>query len=130
MWTILGYQFCSVAIPRWVSAGPELSKVVVGNKNDIAPICDTALEHKKQVYPIRCGNGDSYLNLTSLFNTENTCIYQKLKTVEDEIFNSTQQKMDAWQKDGFSKEKALQYYKWLDSFITSQYKSEFGIEIN
>ena len=130
MWTILGYQFCSVAIPTWVSAGPELPKVVVGNKNNLSPICDAALELKKQVYPIRRGNGDSYLNLTSLYNKENTGIYQKLRRVEDEIFNSTQQKMDKWEKDGFVKEEALQYYKWLDSFIISQYKSELGIEIN
>ena len=70
------------------------------------------------------------MNLTSLVNKDGTGIYQKLRSIEDEIFAATEKKLTQWQKDGFSQEEAIQYYKWLDSFITSQYYREFDISIN
>ena len=94
MWTILGYQFCSVAIPTWVSAGPELPKLVISNDNNIAPICNAALKLKEKVFPIKRGNGDSYMNLSSIFNNDESGIYQKLRIIEDEIFYQTELKVN------------------------------------
>ena len=130
MWTILGYQLCSVAIPTWLVAGPELPKLVISNKLGNSPICDAALELKKQVYPITRGNGNSYMNLTALFNKDATGIYQKLRTIEDEIFSQTERRLSKWREGKIIVSEVKDYYNWLDQFIETQYEKEFGIKIN
>jgi Acyl-coenzyme A:6-aminopenicillanic acid acyl-transferase len=127
MWTILGYQLCSVAIPTWISAGPELPNVAIADETGNAPICDAALKLKKQVYPIERGNGTSYMNLTSLYNKDDGGIYQKLRKIEDEIFFTTEMKISQWRIKGLVKTEVQDYYHWLDTFIEMQYKKEFGI---
>ncbi|MCB0748043.1 MAG: hypothetical protein KDC90_11330 [Ignavibacteriae bacterium] len=129
MWTILGYQFCSVAIPTWLSACPDLPKLTIADKTGNSPICSAALELKKQVYPIVRGNGNSYMNLTALYNKDGTGIYQKLRKVEDEIFFQTEMKLSNWRKKGISKTEILEYYNWLDQFINAEYKNNFGITL-
>jgi hypothetical protein len=129
MWTILGYQFCSVAIPTWVSGGPELPKLVISNDNNIAPICNAALKLKEKVYPIKRGNGESYMNLTSLFNKDGNGIYQKLRVIEDEIFLQTELKLTGWLQEGISKTEVLEYYSWLDKYISKKYEEEFGFSL-
>ncbi len=130
MWTILGYQFCSVAIPTWILGGLDLPKVTIANENNLAPICDAALKLKQKVYPIKRGNGDSYLNLTSLFNKDDSGIYQKVRKIEDQIFIKTEKKLAVWRKDGFSKNEITEFYKWIDNFLISSYKNEFGIKLD
>ena len=127
MWTILGYQLCSVAIPTWVSAGSELPQVVVADETGNAPICDAALKLKKNVYPISRGNGNSYMNLNSLYNKDGTGIYQKLRNIEDEIFSYTEKKINTWRTTNITTKEVRDYYKWIDDFIATQYENEFGI---
>lgn len=130
MWTILGYQFCAAAIPAWVAAGDDLPKLVVGNESGNAPLCTAALKLKEKVYPIKRGNGKSYMNLTSLFNKEGTGIYQKIRKIEDRIFSETEIKLGEWRKNKFNKEEALEYYDWLDNYIEAAYGTEFGLILN
>jgi predicted choloylglycine hydrolase len=130
MWTILGYQLCSVAIPTWISACPDLPKVTIADETGNAPICDAALNLKKQVYPISRGNGNFYMNLTSLYNNDASGIYQKLRRIEDEIFSHTETKLNSWRTNGIVDSEVQDYYQWLDKFISTQYKKEFGIKIN
>lgn len=129
MWTILGYQLCSIAIPTWVSAGPDLPKLVTANEKNIAPICDAALSLKKEVYTIARGNGDSYMNLTSLLNKDGNGIYQKFSEIEDKIYSNTENKISSWRQEGISKTEILEYYDWLDKFISAEYKSKFNASL-
>ncbi len=129
MWTILGYQFCSVAIPTWVSSGPDLPKIVVANKKKVSPICDAALILKKKAYPITRGNGNSYLNLTSLVNKDGTGIYQKVKKIENKVLTKTKTNLDNWRENGFSKNMVLDFYNWIDKYISTQYKKEFELQL-
>ena len=129
MWTILGYQLCSVAIPTWLAGGNELPKISVEDKSGNAPICDAALELKEKVYPIKRGNGNSYMNLTSLFNKDGTGIYQKLRIIEDKIFLKTNNKLNHWRNKGFDIQEVRKLYEWIDEFLTNEYENEFGITL-
>lgn len=129
MWTILGYQLCSVAIPTWISGGSELPKVVTANENNNAPICNAALDLKKEVYPIARGNGDSYMNLTSLLNKDESGIYQKLKNIENVIYSKTAKSLNKWRNSGLVKKEVIDLYNWIDKFVTEEYKNEFGISL-
>ncbi len=129
MWSILGYQLCSVAIPTWVAFGPELPQIAIADESGNSPLCDAALQLKKIVYPIERGNGNSYMNITSLYNADNTGIYQKIRKIEDELFSTTDRKIANWRKEGFEKEKVVDYYFWLDKFISAKYAEQFGINL-
>ena len=129
MWTILGYQLCSVAIPTWLFAGNNLPRIAVENKSGNAPICDAALTLKKKVYPISRGNGDSYMNLTSLYNKDGTGIYQKLKNIENVIYSKTAKRLNKWRNSGLVKKEVIDLYNWIDKFVTDKYKNEFGISL-
>lgn len=129
MWTILGYQFCSVAIPTWISGGSNLPQIAVSNEFGNAPICSAALELKEKVYPIKRGNGRSYLNLTALFNNKQTGIYQKIREIENNIFSSANKKLNEWRTKGIQPEEIQNYYQWLDSYLSEQYEINFGINL-
>jgi len=130
MWSILGYQLCSIAIPTWVAYGPDLPKITLANETGNSPLCNAALELKKTVYPIKRGNGKSYMNITALYNKDNSGIYQKVRKIEDELFEYTESEMNKWRIKGRTKEDVLEYYHWIDNYISDKYLKEFGIELN
>jgi hypothetical protein len=129
MWTILGYQFCSTAIPTWIIGGSELPKISVADHTGNSPLCSAALELKEVVYPIRRGNGKSYLNLTSVYNSDQTGIYQKVREIEDRIFSSTETKLSEWRSKGITSEDVQDFYEWIDNYVSEQYKNKFGITL-
>ena len=127
MWTILGFQLTSVAVPVWVSGGEKLPKILVENANGVAPICDKALQLKEKCFPNTRGSGHRYIDFFAIMNSSNTGIMQKLKPVEQKILNETKTRLDNWRKNGFSQEGIQSYYKWLDSLILEEYHKLFGI---
>jgi len=130
MWTILGYQLCTVAIPTWVSGGKLLPKIVVADQTGNAPICNAALNLKKKVYPIERGNGNYYMNLTTLLNKDETGIYQKITEIEDKVFSRTDEKLKKWRTSGLDLEEVKEYYDWLDNYISKEYENKFGISLS
>ena len=49
MWTILGFQLSSVAIPTWIAGGKEMPKILMVDSTGTAPLCDKALTLKKEI---------------------------------------------------------------------------------
>lgn len=129
MWTILGYQFCSAAIPTWLAGGSNLPQISISDETGNAPICNAALELKKKVYPISRGNGSSYLNLAALFNSKQTGIYQKIRDIENTIFSSADKKLSEWRSKGVDQEEIQEYYQWIDNYLSIQYEKNFGINL-
>jgi hypothetical protein len=130
MWTLAGFPLTTVAVPVWVSAGKTLPSVVSMKDNMHAPLCDAAMSLKRQVFPITRGSGGKYMNLAMLLNGEKTGFLQKLAPVENEIFRKTAEMMAAMPPKGKpQKEKIVEHYKWLDSYIIQSYKELFGTEV-
>jgi hypothetical protein len=129
MWTILGFPLTTVAAPVWLAAGKNLPFVLSMKENRHAPICDAAIKLKDQCYPIKRGSGLKYINLAAVINSEKTGILQMLEPIENEIFNKTNGLIKAMPAGKPQVEKILEYYKWLDSYITGSYKTLFGIEM-
>ncbi|MDM8003338.1 MAG: hypothetical protein QUS66_10605 [Bacteroidota bacterium] len=130
MWTLAGWPLTTVAVPVWVSAGKTLPTVVAMKDNMHAPLCDAAMSLKRQVFPITRGSGGKYMNLAMLFNGEKTGFLQKLAPVENEIFRKTAEMMTAMPPKGKpQKDKILEHYKWLDSYIIQSYRELFGTEV-
>ena len=77
--------------------------------------------------PIDRTDGRRYLKLNVLYNKAGSGIMQKLRPVENHIFDKTYEQMAGWRKNGWSKKQIQEYYQWLDMYIQSEYKKLFGI---
>ncbi len=130
LWTILGFQLTSVAIPVWVKSGEELPKILIANNTGNAPLCEKALELKEEIFPIKLGNGKRYINISKVINEEKTGFIQKLKPLENKILSETSKKLSVWQKENhLPKEEVQNLYGWIEKEVTSFYKLEFNKEL-
>ena len=127
MWTILGFQLCSVATPTWVSGGGDLPAVLMADESGNAPLCDKAMQLKNRCFPIQRGSGYRYMNLSALMNQTGDGILQKLLPVEDKIIAISRKELDLWRDGGITKKKVQEHYKWLDEIIQSEFKKRFGL---
>lgn len=127
MWTILGFQLCSVAIPVWVAGGEQLPKVMTIDSSGVAPLCDMALKLKRQCFPIQRGSGETYLNLAALLNKEGTGILQMLLPLEMEILMESEEQLSYWRESGMDLLQIEQYYRSLDEKILEHYHNIFGL---
>jgi hypothetical protein len=128
LWAVVGWPLSSVVVPVWLKGGSNLPKVTMYNehlKNSL--ISDKALSLKQVCFPVKRGYGKNYLKLNVLYNKEESGIMQKLRPVENHIFDKTHKQMADWRKNGWSKKQIQEYYQWLDMYIRSEYKKLFGI---
>ncbi len=89
MWTILGYPPLGVAVPMVVSNGKNIPSFMVKSEGgENALMCDMVLELKKNVFPVKRGNGNKYFRFNLLYNHEGTGYSQQLKEVENYIFEN------------------------------------------
>ncbi len=131
MWTLTGFPLTTMAVPVWVSAGKNMPRVVSMKENMHAPLCDAAMTLKSRLFPVTRGSGGKYMNVALLLNREKTGFLQKLEPAENEIFRKTGELVaSATAKGKPQKEKILEHYRWLDSYITQLYGELFGVEVN
>jgi len=127
LWTILGFQLTSVAIPTWVEGGPELPKILMADDSGNAPLCKKALELKSELFPVKLGNGKRYIDISKVINKENSGFIQKLKPLEDKILEKSYTNLNKWQKENeLPKEEVQNLYGWIEKEVNSFYKREFG----
>lgn len=128
LWTILGFQLCSVAIPTWVAGGDILPSILVADSTGNAPLCKNALSLKKQCFPIERGSGYKYLNITAVVNKEETGILQVLRHVEDDILSESKLRMKKWRAKGkINEEEVEEFYKWVNNYVSDKYTELFGL---
>jgi len=127
MWTLLGYPYTTVACPVWVKGGDQLPDILTGNAEGKAPLCEMALTLKEEAYPIQRGSGPEYINIKALFNDEEAGITQKLRPVEDKIFQTTTEKLSKWRKEGITKEGIGELYQWLNNHVSMKYERIYGL---
>ena len=128
VWTILGFQLCSVAVPTWVAGGNSLPSILVADTSGTAPLCEKALTLKEKCFPVKRGSGYKYLNTSAVLNKEKTGILQLLRPVEDEILIKTDEKMKRWRDTGsISSDEVKVFYKWLEKYVSDEYSELFGL---
>lgn len=127
LWTVLGFPVTTLVTPVWVAAGDNLPSVTIGEKGVTAPINKKSLLLKEKCFPMNYGHGLDYLNVSALLNKAETGIIQKLFPYEKEIIDKAQALVKKWSANSFQQKEAEEYYRWLDDYIISVYKKEFGI---
>ena len=127
MWTVLGFPLTSVVTPLWLCVGKDQPQLVTLDKNGVAPLCDKAIALKQNLFPIKKSYGENYITINALYNGAGTGIMQKLKPLDDMIFEETNKRLDSWRNNtNFSKE-IPEFYKFLDELISDQYMNLFGL---
>jgi hypothetical protein len=127
MWTILGFQLSSVAIPTWIKGGKNLPRILSADSTGNAPLCDKALTLKEKIFPLKRGSYQNYIDLSAVINRENTGILQQLLPLENSILYETNQKLNNWLKEEPDKNDIQVYYHWLDEIVQKSYQDLFGI---
>ncbi len=129
IWTILGFQLTSVAVPVWVKAGRELPKILTAKDTLNAPLCAMALKLKEQCFPVERGSGKKYLLLSKVINKERTGFLQLLKPLENENFRKAEKLLKKWRKaNSLSKKEAKEFYADIDKRISETYTKLFGLK--
>ncbi len=129
MWTVLGFQLTSVAVPVWVKAGKELPKILTAPDSLNAPLCRMALELKKQCFPVSRGSGRKYLLLSKVINEGGNGFLQLLRPVENENIARAIKLLEEWRKaNKLSESQARDYYNFIDRHVAESYEKLFGLK--
>ena len=127
MWTVLGFQLSSVAVPCWIAGGAQLPKILMADDSGKAPLCDKALTLKKDLFPLTKGSYSKYINQAVLVNKQGSGTLQKLGPLEKIILEQTASKLKKWRSEGVNSAEIIRHYNWLDKTVADFYQSEFGI---
>jgi len=127
MWAVLGFPPASVITPLWLCMGNDQPELVTLDKDGSAPLCDKALRLKDQLFPIKYTYGENYININALYNGNGSGIMQKLKPVEDKIFDETTKRLEEWRQNKDFKKQIPDFYHFLDQYISSKYSELFGL---
>lgn len=127
LWTVLGFPVTTLVTPVWVAAGENLPLVTIGEKGVTAPINKRSLQLKAKCFPMTYGHGPDYLNVSALLNKKGTGIIQRLFPYEKEIIDKEAALIKSWRSNSFQQKEAIEFYKWLDEYVSSVYQKEFGI---
>lgn len=95
MWTGLGYPPCSEILPVWCAPDGVDAELRGTGKNGHSPMGDRVKARRDEVFPIKKGNGEKYIDMRKLFNPEGTGwvqtlvpknleTYKKYKALRDE----------------------------------------------
>lgn len=87
MWTGLGFPPCSEIIPVWCSSAGVDEKMRGIGANGHSEMSDIAKRRRSEVFPIKRGSGDRYIDMEKLVNQQGTgylqvLVPQNLKTYE------------------------------------------------
>ncbi len=97
------------------------------NENGVAPLCDKAIQLKQQIFPIKKSYGENYVNVNALYNGAGTGIMQKLKPLDDMIFELSYKKLQEWRNNKNFKQEIPEFCRLLDLKIKEEYLKLFGI---
>ncbi|MFZ4547789.1 MAG: carcinine hydrolase/isopenicillin-N N-acyltransferase family protein [Bacteroidales bacterium] len=127
MWAVLGFPLTSVVTPLWLCMGEKQPALVTLDNNGVAPLCDKAIQLKKQLFPIKKSYGENYININALYNVSGIGIMQKLTPLDDMIFEKANKNLDLWRNNINFKQEIPEFYRFLDQEIGKQYMELFGI---
>ena len=99
MWVGLGYPPCSEINAVWLDDNGIPDGLKGSTSDGHAPLCDSALLRKKEVFPIKRGSGSHYLDLSKLYNAEGSGYCQVLLKKNREAYKQGYEILENKRKD-------------------------------
>lgn len=89
MWTGLGYPPCSEIVPVWCRPDGVHNDLRGTLKNGHSLMSDRVKARRDEVFPLKKGNGEKYLDISRLYNAEGTGYVQTLRPKNLETYRAT-----------------------------------------
>ena len=98
MWIGLGYPPCSEIRAVWCTPDGLPDELRGTLPNGHSPLCDNVVAMKHKVFPIQRGNGQSYLNISLLYNEQGTGYCQIMKQKNLLYYQTVYEELDRRRK--------------------------------
>jgi len=121
IWSLLGFQPCSIAVPLWVAAGDVIPSIVTASDSANAPLCEKALQLKESCFSIKRGSGKDYLDLAMLLNQKGNGYMQLISPLEHVIVTRAEKLDRTFRDNEFDRKASIEFYEWVDQFLRSKY---------
>ncbi|MCM1290405.1 MAG: C45 family peptidase [Prevotella sp.] len=95
MWTGLGYPPCSEIVPVWCKPDGVADELRGIGPNGHSPMSDKVKARRDEVFPLKKGNKDKYIDMTRLFNAEGTGYVQTLTKQNHDVYQLIRRKRDS-----------------------------------
>ncbi len=129
MWTVMGFPLTSVVIPVWITPHGKLPRLLQFDPQlKDSPMCNMALRLKERCYPVKWGSSaKKYINIHALVNRDHSGILQKIRPVEDHIFEATNKQLELWRKNPPEEKEIEGFYTWVEEQVVALYGSTLGV---
>lgn len=94
MWTGLGYPPCAEITPVWCAPDGVDASLRGTGVNGHSPQGDKVKARRNEVFPLKKGNGDKYIDMQKLFNDQGTGYVQTLVPQNLEVYRTVRAKRD------------------------------------
>ena len=128
-WTIVGNPYTTVAIPVWLLPCHSLPEVITYGKEGGSTLCRAGLKLKEQLFPLKRGNTERYINVAMLINKSGTGILQQLRPLEKRLVSEAEKVLDEARKAGVATNSMKEYYNKVDREVRTFYASAFNIKL-
>ena len=123
-WAMVGPPIATAAVPLFLTPNSILPQKVMANGGN-AWLCEKGQQLKAVVFPYS-ENTTKNIDLSKLYNREETGILQRILKIEEEIIERGNNLItDTRQRGTISEESLTDYYGWLDNYLEQEYKSHF-----
>ena len=124
LWSISGPPVSTVALPLLFTANNILPEKTVMTDNR-SWLCEKGQSLKAIIFPYQ-ENATKLIDLSKLYNREETGIMQRIVRIEGEIIERGYRVIENARLSGkISEDSLADYYAWLDKYIGQEYGSEF-----
>ncbi len=124
-WTMVGPPVATTAIPLFLTPGNILPEKSTATDGD-AWLCRMGQDLKTVLFPYE-EDKSKFIDLSKLYNDEETGIMQRIVRIENEIISQSSGMIeDAYTEGALSEDALKDYYAWLDNYLEEQYKANFG----
>lgn len=94
MWTGMGYPPCSEIIPVWCMPEGVDSELRGTGENGHCAMGDRVKKRRDEVFSLKCGNKDKYIDMTRLYNSQGTGYVQTLVPQNLEVYKKIRNARD------------------------------------
>lgn len=127
-WAMVGPPIATAAVPMFLTPNSILPQKTVANGGN-AWLCEKGQQLKAIIFPYS-ENTTKTIDLSKLYNREETGIMQRILKIEEEVIERGNSLIaDTRQQGTISEESLTDYYGWLDNYLEQEYKSHFDAVI-
>ncbi len=91
---VIGYPPCAEIVPVWCRENGVDEGLRRTGKNGHSPIGDRAKSRRDEVFPIKKGNGEKYIDIKKLYNEDGSGYVQTIVPKNLEVYKKTRQLRD------------------------------------